>query len=63
MIDVSETIYQNRMTQASLGRLLNKGRAHIWRCATNKSALSALNEERLRKALKENGLVGVEKKS
>ena len=50
MIDVSETIYQNRMTQASLGRLLNKGRAHIWRWANNKSALSALNEERLRKA-------------
>ena len=63
MIDVSETIYQNRMTQASLGRLLNKGRAHIWRWANNKSALSALNEERLRKALKENGLVIVEKKS
>ena len=63
MIDVSETIYRNRMTQASLARLLNKGRAQVWRWANNKSALSALNEERLRKALKENGLVIVEKKS
>jgi len=63
MIDVSETIYQNRMTQASLGRLLNKGRAHINRWATGRHGMNQRNEDKLRKALKENGLVVVEKKS
>ncbi len=63
MIDVSETIYQNRMTQASLARLLNKGRAQVWRWANNKSGVAPHNEELIRKVLAENGLVVMEKKS
>ena len=63
MIDVSETIYRNRMTQASLARLLNKGRAQVWRWANNKSGVAPHNEELIRKDLAENGLVVMEKKS
>ena len=63
MIDVSETIYRNRMTPASLARLLNKRRAQVWRWANNKSAVAPHNEELIRKVLAENGLVVMEKKS
>tara|TARA_Y100001938_G_scaffold150329_1_gene240751 strand:- start:8235 stop:8435 length:201 start_codon:yes stop_codon:yes gene_type:complete len=61
MIDIGETIYRNRMTQASLGRLINKKRAQIWRWAHDKSGIAPHNEEMIRKVFAEHGLIVVEK--
>ncbi len=61
--DASAPSTKLKCHQASLARLLNKGRAQVWRWANNKSGVAPHNEELIRKVLAENGLVVMEKKS